>query len=198
MSPTFVTKIDERTILKTPISKSNSAWQCLPLQVKSCLLKLYFTDFKQRYKLVQKVIDCTFEEFKWVAWVIRSRWVIAVDPSLTKDFDVPWLEITGKTFAISPWSGFYGHIISVLLRRKLIKSEKGARNDWGSLGPWFDMMNHSAKNYNVGYQFKPGTGLEITALRDICPEEELLITYGNNSDDDMFMFYGLVIAEIRK
>merc|ERR1711990_121220 len=143
-----------------PFSKSNSAWQCLPLQVKSCLLKLYFTDFKQRYKLVQKVIECTFEDFKWVAWVIRSRWVIAVDPSLTKDFDVPWLEITG------------------------------ARNDWGSLGPWFDMMNHSANNYNVGYQFKPGSGLEITALRDISPEEELLITYGNNSDDDMFMFYG--------
>ena len=84
----------------------------------------------------------------------------------------------------------------MLLRRKLIKSEKGARNDWGSLGPWFDMMNHSASNYNVGYQFKPGSGLEITALRDISPEEELLITYGNNSDDDMFMFYGLVIAEI--
>ena len=45
------------------------------------------------------MIDCTFEEFKWVAWVIRSRWVIAVDPSLTKDFDVPWLEITGKTLS---------------------------------------------------------------------------------------------------
>ena len=87
------------------LSKSNSAWQCLPLQVKSCLLKLYFTDFKQRYKLVQKVIDCTFEEFKWVAWVIRSRWVIAVDPSLTKDFDVPWLEITGKTFFKSELNG---------------------------------------------------------------------------------------------
>ena len=79
---------------------------------------------------------------------------------------------------------------NVLLRIKCIKSEKGARNDWGSLGPWFDMMNHSASNYNVGYQFKPGSGLEITALRDISPEEELLITYGNNSDDDMFMFYG--------
>ena len=83
--------------LKTQNSKPNSAWQCLPLQVKSCLLKLYFTDFKQRYKLVKKVIDCTFEEFKWVAWVIRSRWVIAVDPNLPKDFEVPWLEITGKT-----------------------------------------------------------------------------------------------------
>ena len=106
------------------------------------------------------MIDCTFEEFKWVAWVIRSRWVIAVDPNLTKDFDVPWLDITG------------------------------ARNDWGSLGPWFDMMNHSATNYNVGYQYKPGFGLELTALRDINPEEELLITYGSNSDDDMFMFYG--------
>ena len=52
------------------------------------------------------------------------------------------------------------------------------------------MMNHSSNNYNVGYQFKPGSGLEITALRDIDPEEELLITYGNNSDDDMFIFYG--------
>ena len=79
----------------------------------------------------------------------------------------------------------------------MIKSEKGARNDWGSLGPWFDMMNHSANNCNVGYQFKPGSGLEITALREISPEEELLITYGNNSDDDMFMFYGCVMAEIR-
>ena len=52
------------------------------------------------------------------------------------------------------------------------------------------MMNHSATNYNVGYQFRPDFGLEITALRDINPCEELLITYGNNSDDDMFMFYG--------
>ena len=77
---------------------------------------------------------------------------------------------------------------------QLESPRKGARNDWGSLGPWFDMMNHSATNYNVGYQFKPDYGLEITALRDINPEEELLITYGNNSDDDMFMFYGLVEA----
>ena len=81
---------------------------------------------------------------------------------------------------------------SVVQMGQLKSPRKGARNDWGSLGPWFDMMNHSAANYNVGYQFKPGYGLEITALRDINPEEELLITYGNNSDDDMFMFYGYV------
>ena len=132
--------LSQSTILKTPIRKSNSAWQCLPLQVKSCLLKLYFTDFKQRYKLVHKVMECTFEDFKWVAWVIRSRWVIAVDPSLTKDFDVPWLEITGKTFVISPWSGFYGHITAVHLRRKLIKSEKRSQK-WLGISRtmvWYD------------------------------------------------------------
>ncbi|ORC84334.1 uncharacterized protein TM35_000461530 [Trypanosoma theileri] len=48
-----------------------------------------------------------------------------------------------------------------------------------ALVPFLDMLNHSARDANVSYQYQPGTGVVIVASRSIKGSEELTLNYGD-------------------
>ena len=55
-------------------------WKCLPLKIKSKLTRIYFKDFKIKFKKISKIlkiINSDFDSFRWASWIIRSRWVKA-------------------------------------------------------------------------------------------------------------------------
>nr|CCC95883.1 unnamed protein product [Trypanosoma congolense IL3000] len=63
-------------------------------------------------------------------------------------------------------------------------SQERQLRHWGhkprvAVVPFLDMMNHSARQHNVTYQYRPGTGVVVVASKSIKPEEELTLDYGD-------------------
>ncbi|EKF30624.1 hypothetical protein MOQ_005563 [Trypanosoma cruzi marinkellei] len=48
-----------------------------------------------------------------------------------------------------------------------------------ALVPFLDMLNHSVRDANVAYQYRPGVGVVVVASRPIKATEELTINYGD-------------------
>ena len=109
--------------------------------------------------------DFDIHKFKWAYWIVRSRWIDCKDSSTTINKQ----------------------------RGNLKWLQLGSFNDFGALCPYFDMINHSHKHFNVEFWFDDKVkSVYVRTIKPIKKGSQIFAFYADKSDDEYFIDYGEV------